>query len=60
VEPDNTLEAEHTKHLSEDTEHRVFDIDGDGKTSAWELKLCQVCILTAIAIMGGQELMAAL
>jgi len=34
---------------------KALDLDGDGETSAWEVKLCHLCLLAAIAFTFGKE-----
>ncbi len=33
----------------------VLDLDGDGETSPWEVKLCRICLIAALAIAFGKE-----
>lgn len=35
-----------------------FDIDGDGKVSPREIKICQLCLLGALAIAFGDKVLA--
>jgi len=35
----------------------AFDIDGDGKASPWEVHLCKMCLLGAVAIAFGERLL---
>jgi len=37
----------------------VLDLDGDGQTSPWEVKLCRVCLIAALAIAFGKEAVGA-
>jgi len=39
------------------SELKGIDIDGDGVTSPWEVHLCKLCLLGAIAIAFGDKLM---
>ncbi len=37
----------------------VLDLDGDGQTSPWEVKLCRVCLLAALVIAFGKDAVGA-
>ena len=43
--------------LSESEPEVGIDLDGDGKTSAWESNLCRACIAMALFIAFGKEAM---
>ena len=38
----------------------MTDIDGDGKTSQWEIDICKVCLIAMLGLAFGNELVTKL
>lgn len=34
----------------------MTDIDGDGKTSQWEIDICKVCLIAMLGLAFGSEI----
>jgi len=41
-----------------DKKNELFDIDGDGKASPKEIRLCQLCLMGALAVAFGDKVLA--
>jgi len=50
----STASSERSDDLSRGA---ILDIDGDGKASPWEVHLCKMCLVGAIAIAFGDRLL---
>lgn len=40
------------------SEEDAVDLDGDGKVSAWEQNICRICLMAAITLAFGKDVLS--
>lgn len=44
-----------TSESPQESKPEGIDLDGDGKSSSWEVNLCRVCITAALVLTFGEK-----